>query len=191
MSFWLPHKDLSVNSFEQIPHVWRSTEVKAELRPLDLVFSWLNPKHSLSKDHLSLLEVAMSSENACIDQPSEDSPWHPWVDSWLHEETGGLSSEPGMLFDDLNPGIRTSDTGFVSWCLGECCSHLDVVGLAGCKWLWGGSGDVDKDEVEGTDREIFSGDGFRTAMDSVDSFTCKTNRFGNVCHLKEKRWSQS
>jgi hypothetical protein len=28
-------------------------------------------------------------------------------------------------------------------------------------------------------------------MDSVDSFTCKTNRFGNVCHLKEKRWSQS
>jgi hypothetical protein len=32
----------------------------------------------------------------------------------LHEGIGGLSSETGMLFDDFNPGISASDTGFVS-----------------------------------------------------------------------------
>jgi hypothetical protein len=110
-NFWPLHEDFSVKSFEQIPHVCKSTEGEADILLLDLViFSRLKPKDSLSKDHLSLLDVAMSSENACIDQLSDDPPREPLADSLLHEGSLALSSETEWLLGDLFPGIRPSDT---------------------------------------------------------------------------------
>lgn len=114
----------------------------------------------------------MISGNVGVDQLSEDPPWEPLVDSWLHP--GSTKEDASSEIDkvgDLIAGIRLSDTCRKSWRPGDWQGHLDGVELAGRRWLWEDKGGDDKDETEGAEGDNFTGDGQETAGDAVDSLT--------------------
>ncbi|CAL5383532.1 unnamed protein product [Camellia sinensis] len=106
----------------QTPQVCRSKEGEYEKVLLNsLNLPWPEPKKSLSKEHLSLCKEATSSEKVRVDQPSEEPPWDPIVNSSLHVESkkDSLPSEGKLLFGDFRPRIRLSESCLKSWCLGE------------------------------------------------------------------------
>ncbi|KAL2464370.1 Uncharacterized protein Fot_52326 [Forsythia ovata] len=144
--------DLSGKSFAQTPQLWRSKEGDSEFRPADLVIlSRLKPEFSLSKDHLSF-RVVKSSENGGIDQPSDDPPLDPLVDSQpqagrTKEDASSEIENAGVLYS----GIGLSDTCRNSCCPGERRLHLEGVEFGGSRWLWDEKGDVDMDEINITD----------------------------------------
>jgi hypothetical protein len=74
----------------------------------------MEPKSSLSTDHLSLWDDATISENVRIDQPSDDSPCDPAADKSLLQtesiEEEGLPSGELLSLRDLRDGILLSDT---------------------------------------------------------------------------------
>lgn len=74
------------------------------------MFSLLKPELSLSNDHLSLL-VVINSEKTGMDQPSEDAPLEPLVDSL--PQAGGRNKEASSEIEsdgDLYSGTKLSDT---------------------------------------------------------------------------------
>lgn len=75
------------------------------------------------------------------------------------------------LFDRLRPRIRLSDACRNKGRAGEGWAHRDGVELVWRRGLWDDKGDVESDETESNDGDIFKGDGFGTAGDSGNSLT--------------------
>lgn len=168
-SSFAAHEDLSVNSFVQMPHVWRSIEGEPELGPLALLtLSRWKPVDSLSNDHLSLRGFAARSEKAGRDHPSDDPPFEPLVDSLL--QPGSTKDDDSSEIEgDFIPGIWLSETRRPSWWLEEYCGK--GIELAGSSWLFVDKGDVANDETEGADGDTFPGEGHGAADDSNNSLT--------------------
>lgn len=158
----------SFNSFAHTAHVWRLKEGEPKLRLVTL--SRWKPKDSLSNDHLSLRGFDRSAK-AGTDQPSDDPPWEPLVESL--PQPGSTKEDDSSEIEnvgDFSPGTRRSGTCRPRRFAEEWWGKLGVK-LAGSSWLRGDKGDADKDETEGADGDSFPGEGNESADEPSDSLT--------------------